>query len=247
MSDERSGRARFDDLREAYALGALSESERQEVEDYLASHPELQAEVDELTSIADLLALAPQEYEPSPDIRGELLETIGGATDAALTVASSPRSPRPAGLRGLFGPGGLAAAAVAAAAALIVAGLFLWNTSLRDQNEDLRGEIETRQTYELQGSGAAENVSGEVVEIEDDRAILVAENLDAPPEDEVYEIWVLHGGVPAPAGLFEPGSGGFAATPIEGSLEGAEAVAVTLEPSGGSPAPTSDILLTASL
>jgi hypothetical protein len=29
---------------------------------YLAAHPELQAEVDELGSVADLLALAPQEY-----------------------------------------------------------------------------------------------------------------------------------------------------------------------------------------
>jgi hypothetical protein len=38
-------RERFDDLKEAYALGALSEEERQEVEDYLMRHPELRAEV----------------------------------------------------------------------------------------------------------------------------------------------------------------------------------------------------------
>ena len=43
MSDERHnpGRERFDDLKEAYALGALSEDERQEFEDLLAAHPEL--------------------------------------------------------------------------------------------------------------------------------------------------------------------------------------------------------------
>jgi anti-sigma-K factor RskA len=44
MSDERHNpgreprRERFDDLKEAYALGALSEEERQEVEDYLMTH-----------------------------------------------------------------------------------------------------------------------------------------------------------------------------------------------------------------
>ncbi len=64
MSDERhnSGREprhepgceRFDDLEEAYALGALFEEERQEVEDYLRTHPELRAEVDDLRSIANL-------------------------------------------------------------------------------------------------------------------------------------------------------------------------------------------------
>jgi anti-sigma factor RsiW len=56
MSDERHnpGRERFDDLKEAYALGALSEEERQEVEDYLMTHPELRAEVDDLRSVANL-------------------------------------------------------------------------------------------------------------------------------------------------------------------------------------------------
>ena len=62
MSDERTGRDpgrdRFDDLKDVYALGALSESERREFEGYLAAHPELQAEIDELGSVADLLALA---------------------------------------------------------------------------------------------------------------------------------------------------------------------------------------------
>jgi anti-sigma factor RsiW len=56
MSDERHnpGRERFEDLKEAYALGALSEEERWEIEDYLGTHPELRAEVDELRSVANL-------------------------------------------------------------------------------------------------------------------------------------------------------------------------------------------------
>jgi anti-sigma-K factor RskA len=64
MSDERhnSGRGpgreprreRFEDLKEAYALGALAEEERQEVEDYLRTRPELRAEVDDLKSVANL-------------------------------------------------------------------------------------------------------------------------------------------------------------------------------------------------
>jgi hypothetical protein len=124
--------------------------------------------------------------------------------------------------------------------------LFAWNSSLRDANEDLRGELENRQTYQLQGSGPAEDVQGEVLAVGNGRGVLVAENMPPTPEGEVYEAWLLRDGVPEPAGTFTSSNGG-AAAPIEGSLEGADAVAVTVEPSGGSPAPTSDILMTATL
>ena len=159
MSDERRRppRDRFDDLKSAYALGALTEDERREFESYLATYPELQAEVEALVSVADLLALAPQEHEPPSELRRNLLNRIGGAADA--TLAEAPQ--RRAGLRRLFGPGGLAAAAVAV---LAVVGLLAWNASLRGESEDLRGELESRQTYELQSSGAAQDERGEVVE-----------------------------------------------------------------------------------
>jgi len=57
----------------------------------------------------------------------------------------------------------------------------------------------------------------------------------------------MRGAIAEPAGLLEPGDRGDAAAPIEGPIDEADAVAVTLEPSGGSPVPTSDILLTTSL
>ena len=252
MSDERTGRdpgrepprERFDDLKGAYALGALSESERREFEGLLAAHPELQSEVDDLVSIAHLLALAPQEQDPSPELRRNLLSSIGDASDDTVIEALPQRG---ADSRRFFGPGGFIAAAFAATAALAVVGLFLWNASLRGEIEDLQGTLETRQTYELQGSGPAENARGEVVEVGDGRAILLAENLSPTPEGEVYEVWLMRSGVPEPDGLFQPRNEGDAATPIEGSIKGAEAVAVTVEPSGGSPAPTSDVLLSATL
>lgn len=245
-------RARFEDFKEAYVLRALSDDERQEFEGYLAEHPETQAEVDDLGAIAGLLALAPHEYEPSPKLRRNLLSSIEGLGETL--PAEAP--PRRAGSRhrsGLFGSGGLAAA-VAAAAVLAVVGLFLWNTSLRDENEDLladnedlSSELETRQTYALQGPGPAESVRGEVIKVREDRAVLVADNLPPAPEGQVYEAWLMRGGVPEPAGLFRPRDGGETAAPIEGSLDGAEAVAVTVEPSSGSPMPTSDILLSTEL
>ena len=88
---------------------------------------------------------------------------------------------------------------------------------------------------------------GEVIRLGDERAVLVAEDLPSPPEGETYETWILREDVPEPAGLFEPDDAGVAAAPIEGSIEGADAVAVTVEPSGGSSSPTSDPLMTANI
>jgi hypothetical protein len=76
----------------------------------------------------------------------------------------------------IFGPGGLAAA-VAAVAVLAHVGFSLWNASLRDENEDLRSSLETRETYDLKGSGPADDTRGEAIEIRYARAVLMAENL----------------------------------------------------------------------
>ena len=252
MSDERHnsargepgqepGRERFEDLKEAYALGALSEEERREVERYLQAHPELRTEVDELKSVANLLALSPQEYEPSPRLRHDLMDRISSSSGAAPTADPSTRQ---AGLWRLFGPGGLAAAAVLA---LVAMGMFAWNTSLQEQNQALQGELEGQRTYALQGTGAAQQVRGEVIRLGDERAVLIADDLPSPPEGKTYEAWILHDDVPEPAGLFEPNQRGSAAAPIEGSIEDAEAVAVTIEPSGGSSSPTDDPLITANV
>ena len=251
MSDERHDpgrepgqeprRERFDDLKEAYALGALSEEENREIEDYLMTHPELRAEVDDLRSVANLIALSPQEYEPSLKLRHDLMNRISSSADA--TPAADP-SLRQTGLWRLFGPGGLAAAAVLA---LVTIGMFAWNASLQEENQTLQGELQGQQTYALEGTGAAQEMQGEVVRLGDERAVLVAEDLPPPPEGETYETWILREDIPEPAGLFEPNDAGVAAAPIEGSIEGADAVVVTVEPSGGSSSPTSDPLMSANI
>jgi len=234
---------RFEDLKDAYALGALPEAERRWFEGYLAANPELSPEVEDLVSAANLLALAPGEVEPPPSLRENLLARIGG--DASTTTYETRPEPPRSG-----GPSRWVRSLAAAAAILaVVGGLSAWNLSLRSENEDLResyedlqGQVEGPQTYRLSGPGG----EGEVVRLEEGRGVLVAQNLEEPPEGKVYEAWVLRDGVPEPAGIFVP-SDGSAAVAIEASLEGADAVAVTVEPEGGSPMPTSDVLLTAEI
>lgn len=73
------------------------------------------------------------------------------------------------------------------------------------------------------------------------RAVVVVRDLARPlPAERVLQLWsVRDGGSPVPAGLFEgPG----AAPLVVDRIDAAKALAVTLEPRGGSSAPTTPIL-----
>jgi anti-sigma-K factor RskA len=69
------------------------------------------------------------------------------------------------------------------------------------------------------------------------QATLSVSGLAAAPSGKTYEAWIIPAGgaAPRPAGLF-PGS--MNAVPLNGTVPKHAVVAVTVEPSGGSPAPT---------
>lgn len=80
------------------------------------------------------------------------------------------------------------------------------------------------------------------------RAVLLAYNLNPAPKDKTYEFWFLDkSGTPIPAGLFnvnESGKGVLTVTMPSGvPISELAAGAVTLEPAGGVPKPTGNILI----
>ena len=236
---------RFEDLKDAFVLGALPESERREFEEYLIEHPERQAEIDDLSTVAGLLALSPDEQEPPPELRRSIMDLVEAEAGRPRVEYWSwlARMQEFLGVRGL---------ALGAAAAMLVIGLFSWNMILQSEIRDMQGQIQSRQsaqdsqTVALEGSGAARGAQAELVVLEGDQAVLVAEDMPPPPEGKTFQIWVIEGDVPKPSGLFEPDKDRVAAV-VEKPLEGADAVAVTVEPEGGSAKPTTEPMLTAKL
>ncbi|MFD5086761.1 anti-sigma factor domain-containing protein [Kitasatospora sp. NPDC058406] len=82
--------------------------------------------------------------------------------------------------------------------------------------------------------------SGTVVWSADrNQAAFLTTGLAPLPPDRVYELWYVDD-EPRPAGLLPQSRG---TVVLSGPLDGAKAVAVTAEPLGGSPAPTTDPLL----
>ena len=235
----------FDDLKDAYVLGALSDEERATVEAYLALHPERQAEIDDLSGVAGLLALAPPEHEPPADLRRRLMEVV--ESEATAPEPTQPPASSWFGWLGDFRNVALGAAA------LLLVGLLSWNVLLQGDVRDLRGEVEEARTadqdqsqearvIELGGTWAEQGASAEVTTLEDERAILVVEDMPSVPENRTGQVWVIHDDKPRPSGLLAP-SGDTVAAPITTSLKDADAIAVTVEPAGGSDQPTSDPVL----
>lgn len=248
----------FEDLKDAYVLEALPEDVRRDFEDYLTAHPDRQSEIDELTAIAGLLALAPQEQEAPPQLRGSIMEVVE-------SEASPRRERREPALTRFWEYLGLRGLALGAAALLVV-GLLSWNLLLqnqmgelqgevqnsRGQVEDLRGQVQEAQaskqgqTIDLAGSWAEQGAKVEVTSLDTNKVILVADNMPAVPDDQTCQIWVIRGDKPSPSGLFQP-NGNMTAAPITHSLKKADTIAITVEPAGGSDQPTSDPVLQAEL
>lgn len=73
--------------------------------------------------------------------------------------------------------------------------------------------------------------------------VFVATGWDKAPHEHTYEAWLVYGDGAVPAGLFDVDDEGRGFHPLTGDLGEAVAVAVTIEPEGGSPEPTTTPIL----
>lgn len=76
---------------------------------------------------------------------------------------------------------------------------------------------------------------------------LLVTNLPAAPPQRSYQLWLIEGGTPRGAGTFQGASAAVEVLSVQGNSSGAQIVAITLEPRGGSPAPTTPPFLAARL
>jgi anti-sigma-K factor RskA len=224
---------RWNDAAGAYVLGAMPAREREDFESHLATCPECQAEVDELRPAAEALPMASPPMLPPAALKDRIMAEV--EREAALLAQAGPAADRPAPARERrrfrFSLGGWQLAPVAAA--LLIVGALAGFA--------LRGGDGT-QTFSA-GPGAKVQVHGE-------NATFVAQNMDAPPEGRVYEMWVVPKGESAPKPtnvLFVPRGDGSAEAAIPGSASDIAHVLVSDEPPGGSDTPTGDVVAKADI
>lgn len=227
---------------ELFALGLAAEPELSELREHLRRNCEnCTPGVRQARERLALLALTAPEAEPPARLRRRILAGAGVESGSRLRLV----------------PLAVAAAACVFALALVIYSGSAWRRqtaalgrTVRDQRAALallNAPATRRVTF---GEGQPAPPRGNVFVNPAAGVLLLASNLPKAPAGKTYEMWVIpKSGKPAPAGLFDSQPDGTAmhlfAGPVD--LEAAGAVAVTLEPAGGVPQPTSTPLIVAAL
>jgi len=229
----------------AYATDALDDLERARFEKHLADCEDCRAEVAELREaavrLAEITAVTPPaslrssvlegiaQVRPLPPVTGQEREPQG--TPAPSQV--EPTGHEPGSRRG---PRRWVPLLVAAVLAL-VAGVALntWQPWAPSEAEQvLEAADAERVQVDLGPAGSAEVVRSK----SEDRAVIVTDDMVAPPEGQVYQLWLQPTGTDdmLPAGLMPPGEDNIVV--LDGSASDAGAVGITVEPEGGSEEPS---------
>ena len=212
----------------AYALGAVSAEELRTIRDHILGCDECMAEADSYGVAADGLALSVEETALPP-----------GFADAVLAKVAHPQPApaRPAWNRWL--------AALAATSVLVIAAL---TAALFDVRDDLDRQQRALAQILRDDSGmtlaGVEGAAARMVPTPDG-GLFAAAGLEEAPEGRTYQLWVIDDDGPHDAGTFEVDDGSVLLE-VDRSLGTAEAVAVTIEPDGGSAQPTSEPILSSS-
>jgi hypothetical protein len=228
------------DLTPAYALDALDPAEREEYEGHLATCERCREELEGFWQVSGSLARAAGGPPPPASLRRRILEQ-------ARSERPAKRNGNVVPLRRRFMMPALSS--VAAVAAVVAIGLGIWAASLSNELDDVRGqragEAEAvailsdprRQEVELMGA------DGRLVVSATGRAALVLSGIERAPEGKTYEIWVIEGGKPKPAGLFE-NAGTRTVLTLSRPVPDDAVVAVTVERDGGVSLPTGTPIIT---
>jgi len=144
--------------------------------------------------------------------------------------------------------------ALAASTLTVVAlGAGAWGVRSADQLSDVRAQQGTVQQVlsaedvrSLSGrTQLGDGVQGDEVVVlassSADAALLLPAGLPVAPEGSTWQVWTLTGEQATSVGLFDAAGGD--AVALAGGVSGVDAVAVSLEPEGGSDAPTTDPVL----
>lgn len=230
------------DLLGAYAVDAVDDVERRRVEKLLASDPDAAREVASLRATAARLGSA-VSTTPPPELRGAVLGRLSETRQEGTTSpASSPAAtPRRRSRRSTW----LAVAATAVIAASVPSALA-W----RQTQEVHRVQAQSQAVVDLLADPAAQVRTAQVPGggtvvgvLARDRALFTATGLPAPGPGRAYQLWVIRNGVPLPDAVMAAGAPIVRATPddyvvLTHGYTAGDALAVTVEPSGGSLKPT---------
>ncbi|ROS51263.1 anti-sigma factor domain-containing protein [Frigoribacterium sp. PhB24] len=213
-------------------------------------------------SVLDLIASTPQLAPLTATADHDIATTAGGAGDddherhVERAPAPEMEPSESEGARVLV-PSGAAhrrwftrpvaiLGAAAAAAALFFGGGALvegLGQSGQQQEQQASGIDEIYAASDFQRSVADVSTGGKATLIWSDelgRSAVVVDGMTSLPGDQTYELWYINADGAVPAGTFDASSSAPETHLLKGEMAPGDTIGITVEPSGGSSAPTSD-------
>lgn len=229
-----------------YALDALEGDDLVRFEEYLSSSPATQDEVAGFRETAARLATATSEPAPHA-LRPEVLGRLRSVRQEPVRLDVARADRRRAVTRRV---------AALAAAVVLIAGVGFGGYTIGSSSDELPNQL-TSTAEQLADVIARDDAA--ILQFEGDvsarlvytssggRAVVIADGMSAPPEGYVYELWQVRGDDAVSAGLFTPDEDGLVREAADVDLAPGDVVAVTVEPAGGSDAPTTPMILNATI
>jgi len=227
----------------AYALDALPDAERAEFEGHLETCRACTDEVARFAAAAARLGAATATAPPD-SLRSAVLGQVRSTSQlAVLDPAGSSRFGSPAGTWLL---------AAAAALLLVLSGgvaLSQHNRAslLAEQNAQLSAVLAAPDAVTGRDDPASPAALTVVTSRALNRAVVVVRDLPQLESDQTYQMWWIDQQGPHSAGLMRAPPPNEAAAVVVEADQDAQQFAITLEPAGGSNAPTTDPVTTARL
>jgi anti-sigma-K factor RskA len=255
-----------DELLGAYATDALPDEDMRRVREHLRGCERHAREAEELRAVTSRLSALVEPVQPPAALRSRVLDAIASTPQEAAPAQTAtivrpvarresraPVQARPGGARERVTWGGsrfrATWGALAAVLVLAVGGLLAWNIALMnrldDRDDPARFASRASAVASLRTSDGAS--AGAVVYFDDEGKVAVlASDVEDPGDGRTYQMWVIRDGQPESLGLAHPRDGQIANVAAYQRRAG-DRIALTIEPAGGSVAPTSDPALIADL
>lgn len=234
-------------------LGAENEQEARDFEDVAAQlglaaepvtpRPELKAALFAAIQTTPQLPAEP-EAAPAPVLTPvPAPEAVPAAPDAPVAESTTPAA-RTAQRRWFARPAIIAASAAAAVilffGGTIVGGAIAGHDSTQQQASAL---AQINAAPDAQRASAAVTGGGTATLVWSAQlgtSALIANDLPNLPNDKTYELWYIREGKATPAGTMDAAGAGSTWKVLAGTMKAGDTVGVTVEPSGGSPQPTTN-------
>ena len=259
---------RLEELFPFYALGALSDEERTQVDAYVAADADAGARLNEAIRAAAALPYTARPIAPRSQTKQAVLTRVKADAPSRFASARVPFSAKVARL--LDRPAWRIAMPLVAVASLIVAVVVgVWALSLNNEVSRLRVEQSALQrelltqrevlaqvalpqtrAMAIAGTQVQPNAYGQMIANPNaNSGVLIVADLTPLPAGNVYQFWLIKDDTPVSAGLFSVDAQGRGLLSVSTSepIGSFDAIGVSIEPEGGSPQPTGDIVMLSKL